>query len=336
MFKPFDWSGTATRTHFWSLFLIWFFAMIGTSALPLGPTAFGAILLVLAVLQTLLVSVIVRRLHDFGRSGLWAILTFVPLVGLGVILWIGLAKGQPEQATDWPPKRRYRLGQFLVVLIGMIIVSRMFWTPYWIPSSSMKPTLLIGDYLAATPIDNAESPRTGDVYLYRHPVTLDIFVARLIAVAGDRVQMKDGAIILNDQMVPRDQIADFVEPFGPQGAMRNLPRCANGSTAFGESCIKQQFVETLPNGVSYHTLEIMPSTLDNTGVYTVPDGQLFFMGDNRDNAIDSRISPAQRGVGFVPVENLAGKPTTIIFSSAGPSLGAFWKWRADRFFLRID
>ena len=219
MLKPFDWSGTATRANYWVLLVSFIIAVICFYVLPSDLPIFGVILLAVAVLQVLMVSVAVRRLHDFGRSGMWVILTLVPFVGLVVSLWIGWAKGKPEQATAWPPERRYRVGQGLAVLLGALIVSRIFWEPYWIPSGSMKPTLLVGDYLVTTPVGAAEPLKRGNLYLFSHPVTGSTFVARLIAVEGDRVQMKDGSITLNEQLVQREQRADFVEPYGPQGAM---------------------------------------------------------------------------------------------------------------------
>lgn len=103
MLKPFDWSGTATRANYWGMLAVFIVAVICFYVLPSDLPIFGAILLAVAVLQVLMVSVAARRLHDFGRSGMWVVLTFVPLVGLGVTLWIGWAKGKPEQAAAWPP-----------------------------------------------------------------------------------------------------------------------------------------------------------------------------------------------------------------------------------------
>ena len=331
MLKPFDWSGTATRANYWVLLVIFAIAMSCFYVVPSYSPIFDVVLLAEAVLQVLMVSVTVRRLHDFGRSGLWVLLTLVPIVGVAGTFWIGLAKGRPDQATAWPPERRYRVGQGLTVLLGAFIVSRIFWEPYWIPSDSMKPTFLVGDYLVAKPVDAAEPLKKGNLYVFGHPGTGSILIARLIAVEGDRVQIKDGSITLNGQLVQREKRADFVEPYEPQGAMGYLPRCVNRPKNFGEPCIKQQFTETLPTGTAYDTLGIMQSALDSTGEYTVPDRRLFFMWDDRDNSNDSRTGLAKGGMGFVPTDNLVGKPVVVIFSSAGRSLGAFWTWRADRF-----
>jgi hypothetical protein len=102
MLKPFDWSGTATRANYWILLVSLIIAVICLYVLPSDLPIFGVILLAVAVLQMLMVSVAVRRLHDFGRSGMWVILMLVPFVELVASLWIGWAKGKPEQATAWP------------------------------------------------------------------------------------------------------------------------------------------------------------------------------------------------------------------------------------------
>ena len=105
----------------------------------------------------------------------------------------------------------------------------------------------------------------------------------------------------------------------------------------GGECKKTRIIETLPNGVTHDILDIRyQSQADDTGVYRVPEGHYFFMGDNRDNSTDSRFAQSARGVGFVPAENLIGRADRIIFSSAGRSLLFFWDWRKDRFFRKVD
>ncbi len=104
----------------------------------------------------------------------------------------------------------------------------------------------------------------------------------------------------------------------------------------GAACEKTRYTETLPNGVSHDILDIGPQSSDNTGVYTVPENQFFFMGDNRDNSTDSRVPQSARGVGFVPFEDLVGRADRIVFSSAGRSMLAFWTWRSDRFFKAVE
>lgn len=244
--------------------------------------------------------------------------------------------------------------------------------PFWIPSGSMKETLLIGDFLfvnkmaygysyASCPsiiiprfgIDvDAEDfcgvfkggnsrlfgsePERGDVVVFRHPVTGRDFIKRVIGMPGDTVQLRDGVIILNGQEVPQSQAGLFTETMEHQGGQGRLPRCANGAVGLGADCLKQRFTETLPNGVEYAVLNIGDRDLDNTGVFTVPEGQYFFMGDNRDNSSDSRVPQTSRGVGFVPYEDIVGRADRIMFSSSGRSLLAFWTWRSDRYFKEIE
>jgi len=113
------------------------------------------------------------------------------------------------------------------------------------------------------------------------------------------------------------------------------PRCENGAIGQGGICKKSRQIETLPNGVEHPILNIGDQASDNTGIYTVPEGHYFFMGDNRDNSADSRLAQQAGGVGFVPFENLIGRADRIMFSSGGRSMLFFWTWRSDRFFKAI-
>ena len=248
----------------------------------------------------------------------------------------------------------------------------LFFQPFWIPSGSMKDTLLIGDFLfvnkmaygysyASCPsirIDRfgidigaddfcgvfmgAEDrlfggdPQRGDVVVFRHPVTGVDFIKRLIGLPGDRVQMIDGRLHINDEPVGIEDGGLFVETFEPQGPQRQMPSCANGNPQPGGDCILERAWETLPNGVRHSVLNIDDQGSDNTGVYTVPEGHFFFMGDNRDNSTDSRFPQTSGGVGFVPLEDIVGRADRIMFSSAGTSMLAFWTWRGDRFFKAIE
>ncbi|MGY9047628.1 signal peptidase [Puniceibacterium antarcticum] len=251
------------------------------------------------------------------------------------------------------------------------IFRTLFFQPFWIPSGSMKDTLLIGDFLfvnkmaygysyASCPSvslpaigididaedicgflggDNTRlfggEPQRGDVVVFRHPVSGQDFIKRLIGLPGDRVQVTDGLLSINGtpvQVEPNGTFEETAEAQGPQGLR---PRCANGPVGDGGICIKEKFTETLPNGVSHDILNIGTQGLDNTPVFTVPAGNYFFMGDNRDNSSDSRVPAITGGVGFVPLENIVGRADRIVFSSAGRSMLYFWTWRADRFFKGI-
>ena len=180
------------------------------------------------------------------------------------------------------------------------------------------------------------TPQQGDVVVFRHPVSGRDYIKRLIGMPGDKVQMKNGQLVINGQAVEQKPDGVFEEIMEPQGAFGNSPRCANGAVGMGGICEKQRFAETLPNGVTYTTLNIGKQSLDNTGIFTVPEGEYFFIGDNRDNSTDSRVRQASNGVGFVKYEDLIGRADRIMFSSAGRSMLYFWTWRSDRFFKAVQ
>ncbi|WP_299970873.1 signal peptidase I [uncultured Roseobacter sp.] len=248
----------------------------------------------------------------------------------------------------------------------------LFFQPFWIPSGSMKETLLVGDFLfvnkmvygysyASCPSlilprfginvdardicgvfdgDNTRllggEPERGDVVVFRHPVSGRDYIKRLIGMPGDRIQMKNGVVYINDQPAPQEPAGIFEEIMEPQGPEGRRPRCANGPVGDGGVCQKARAIETLPGGTQHVVLDIGPQGADRTGVYTVPAGHYFFMGDNRDNSADSRLAQQVQGVGFVPYENLIGRADRIIFSSAGRSMLFFWTWRGDRFFKAVE
>ena len=236
------------------------------------------------------------------------------------------------------------------------IFRTLFFQPFWIPSGSMKDTLLIGDFLFVNKMAYgyskhscpfsmcvfipgrifASQPERGDIVVFKHPVTGEDFIKRLIGLPGDRIQMKEGMLYINREMVPQEPAGEFVETYEPQGPAGSLPLCLNAPVGLGGECINRRSIETLPNGVRHDVLDARNGPLDNTPVYTVPEGEFFFMGDNRDNSNDSRVPQSARGVGYVPFENLIGRADRVMFSSAGRSIFYFWTWRADRFFKALD
>jgi signal peptidase I len=252
-----------------------------------------------------LASLIVRRLHDIGRSGAWAIVIAVPIVSLVMFVWLGFAKSDTGQANSWLTSRGQRIGQGLVFLLIPLAVSRAFWEPYTIPASSMSPALQVGDYMVATKIDTNILPARGDIVTFAHPIAGVPYVKRVVGLPADSVQMRDGIPVINGVPATQTPLPDL-----------------NGNTAA---------LETLPNGKSYPVLELRESSLDNTDAFLVPDGHLFVLGDNRDNSIDSRVPQKVGGIGFVPVDNLIAKPRFVAISTSPTSYAAMW----DRFFVGI-
>jgi len=219
------------------------------------------------------------------------------------------------------------------ILIALVIRSFLF-EPFRIPSGSMIPSLLVGDYLFVAKYSYGYSrysfpfspnifsgrifgdqPKRGDVAVFRQPPHPEIdFIKRIVGLPGDHIQMKGGILYINDVAVTREQVGDYVDEQGNRFI---------------------QYIETLPNGVRHRIIESEgdQGTYDNTEVFVVPPDHYFAMGDNRDDSSDSR-TPV---VGYVPAENLVGRADIIFFSIDGSaSLWEFWKWpfaiRYARFF----
>lgn len=238
--------------------------------------------------------------------------------------------------------------RFLLKLALVVLIVRSFlFAPFSIPSESMLPRLLIGDYLFVTKWNYGYSrwslpwgaplipgrilgstPTRGDVIVFRAPEVLDHdVIKRVIGLPAETIQMRAGQVILNGTPVPKLRIADFTLPLT---ANFNAEKCgANFQDVDAKGvpiCRYPRFRETLPGGRSYEVLDQgqMPDR-DDTGVYTVPAGHVFVMGDNRDDSGDSRF-PAPQGMGYVPLENVEGKAVVTFFSTDGNASFAPWTW----------
>jgi signal peptidase I len=222
----------------------------------------------------------------------------------------------------------------IVIAVAIAIgIRTIAFEPFNIPSGSMEPTLLIGDYLFVSKYAFGYStyslpwgirlfsgrilgsmPERGDVVVFKLPRDNKTdYIKRVIGLPGDRIQVKEGILQINGEPVKRERIEDFVDR-------------DNGIVTR-----QLQYLETLPNGRVHHILEVSDNgPLDDTPVYTVPPGHYFCMGDNRDNSLDSRV---QSAVGFVPADNLVGRAEILFFSTDGSAAWyEFWKWpMATRF-----
>ena len=229
-----------------------------------------------------------------------------------------------------------------VVALIFLVVRIFLFQPFTIPSASMEPTVMTGDYLIISKFAYGFSrhsipfspplfkgrlfdrlPHRGDIVVFKLPRDgRTDYIKRLIGLPGDRIQMKAGVLYLNGAPVPRQALAPVVQP-GPMGLDQQVLR----------------FRETLPDGKSYVTNAFgtgADGEVDNTDVYVVPQKNYFFMGDNRDNSADSRY-PEAIGVGYVPEENLVGKAEIVLLSwNDKASLFKPWTWlldlRPSRFF----
>ena len=258
-------------------------------------------------------------------------------------------------AADAPAERPMDLVWFLLRwVILLLLVRTLIVSPFVIPSESMLPRLVIGDYLFVTkwnygwsrwsfelplpaildahaatdPASRpAESearrllphlPRRGEVVVFRAPPANNVdYIKRVIGLPGDRVRLSGGTVFVNGEPLARQRIADLLLP--ESANTRCLIEASREVRPGGGSvCRYRRFRETMPDGPSYEVLELMRTGQDDMAELTVPAGRLFLMGDNRDFSADSRFPAiANQGIGLVPADNLIGRAGLLFFSTDG-------------------
>ncbi len=301
---------------------------------------------------------------------------------MGALTGTRMARQKKQKDGFWETLKTV----FWASVIAMVFRSALY-QPFSIPSGSMKPSLLVGDYLFVSKFAYgyshyslpfapdwfdgriwAELPERGDVVVFKRPgadactqgpvdfvVNLAAsltssratapndcidYVKRVVGLPGDRIQVKAGILHINGQALETVRSGEFVEPKVKLGSPPSFPRCINDPVPPGGDCLKEHWRETLPDGKVHSVLNLTGLVgdtsapryrdSDNTPEFVVPEDHLFFMGDNRDNSVDSRAA-----VGMVPFENLMGRAEVIAISSKG-SFWQVWNWRFDRFFKSID
>jgi signal peptidase I len=245
------------------------------------------------------------------------------------------------KASSW----RSQFVQLAAIVLAVFIAKGALAEPFYVPSGSMEPTLLIGDALLASkfpygystaslPIQInlpetgrvfGEPPKRGDVVVFRWPGDRSqAWVKRVVGLPGDRIQMRQGQLFINDHAA-------------------SLKSDGTGEAEDENGGVERayRYVETLPDGVAHAIFKLRDNgRLDNTPEVTVPPDHLFVMGDNRDNSADSRVPVREGGVGMLPIDNLIGRADAVVGSwDLGIRGQPVWTWlsgfRVARFFTAV-
>ncbi|MEM9502094.1 MAG: signal peptidase I [Pseudomonadota bacterium] len=271
------------------------------------------------------------------------------------------AESGKTEKVNWLAEARGLLLMLLAVLAFHSLVAK----PFYIPSTSMMPTLHVGDRLVVSKYPYGwswasvsfhmlprgdwrivpASPEYGDIVIPVHPVRDEDYIKRVVALPGDTIEVREGRIILNGEPIKREIVPPVRIPFEPEllceGSGISVPclnafepykaREANGAQYYEPATYR----ETLPNGATYLVIDHETQPLDNYGPVMIPEGHVFAMGDNRDESADSRAPAEARGLGgAIPMENIGGRAEFITFSLDGSTtwnpISWFTSMRGDR------
>jgi signal peptidase I len=353
----FSFRGRLNRSRYWeysilanAAFGVLFFIIgvlffqIADSTRATGGDSRPAVFVIVSVLAFFVVlwtglALQVKRLHDRGRSGWFSLLNLVPILGS---LWLTIDTyflpgntdanryGVPPKLT--PRSTRAEIGVVLAgigVLLAILFVGRTFIAePFIVPSGSNEPTIANGDNIFVSRYTyRLHDPARGDLAVFINPHTGEDYIKRIVGLPGDTIQLSRGVISINGQPVQRTRIADYHERTWLEMYRRY------------DDIVRYRYAESIPGSQPHEILgneirlseDSMPQ--DNTGIFKVPPGHFFAVGDNRDNSNDSRFQ-----LGYVPLTNLVGRVEFCHFSRApdtpgwtvllNPFAGARW----DRMF----
>ncbi|MBT8432860.1 MAG: signal peptidase I [Altererythrobacter sp.] len=260
-----------------------------------------------------------------------------------------------EEKVNWLAELRGLSLMLFAVLVFHSLVAK----PFYIPSTSMMPSLWVGDRLVVSKYPYGwswasasfhllprgdwrilgDTPEYGDVVIPVHPVRDEDYIKRVVGLPGDTIAVEDGTIILNGEPVQREIVPNVKIPFEPELLCEGSP-CLNAFSAYlvrdadGTQYYEvPAYRETMPNGASFLVIDhLEDQLLDNFEQITIPEGEVFVMGDNRDHSADSRELNSDRGLlGPVPLENIGGRAEFITFSLDGSaSWNPFTWWSALR------
>jgi signal peptidase I len=297
---------------------------------------FAALIITVIVFTWIVLALQVKRLHDRGMSGWLVFAALVPVLGpLWLLFQTYVRRGRAETNRFGPPETSDRklttraglgFGMAIIAILAVIVAGRtQAVESFYIPSGGNVPTLLSGDFVFVFKAAySLREPRRGDMVAFNNPHTGDIYVKRLVALAGDKVQVTNGVLIVNGEPSKRVRVADYQICDWDEAYDRPINEW------------RYHYVETMLNGVAHDILgnvtapqrfsscigmppepppvnsrpeDAMP--VDNTAVFEVPPDHFFAIGDNRDNSADSRLH-----LGYVPIANLLGPVELVYFSSA--------------------